>query len=135
MEKSEKELSTISERLMKSHKTVMVVEDLKSNFLLVKALLNPYFNIIWAMNGMEAIEKARTENVDLILMDVKMPVMGGLDATKGIREFDKQVPIIALTAYAFDSDREAAKEAGCSAFLAKPLKKQELFATISQVLD
>ena len=135
MEKNERELSTISEQLKESHKTVMVVEDLKSNFLLVKALLNPYFNIIWAMNGMEAIEKARNETVDLILMDVKMPIMGGLDATRNIRAFNQQIPIIALTAYAFDSDRQAAKEAGCSAFLSKPLKKQELFATISEVLD
>ena len=64
-------------------------------------------------------------------MDMKMPVMGGLEATRRIREFNAKFPIIALTANAFDSDKSSAIEAGCNAFLAKPLSKKQLLEIFS----
>ncbi len=64
-------------------------------------------------------------------MDLKMPVMGGLEATRKIREFNAEVPIVALTANAFDSDRVSAMDAGCNAFLAKPVKRKQLLDLFS----
>ena len=72
------------------------------------------------------MELAATHTFDAILMDMKMPVMGGVEATRRIREFDKDVLIIAVTANAFDSDRTEALAAGCNAFVTKPVKKREL---------
>lgn len=93
--------------------------------MLDKALLKEY-SIIRAINGVEAVSLAGKTRFDAILMDIKMPQMDGLEATRRIREFDREVPIVALTANAFDSDRENAIKAGCNAFLSKPFSKKEL---------
>lgn len=74
-------------------------------------------------NGAEAVDKVRNGKFSLVLMDMKMPVMGGLETTRKIREFDAEIPIVALAANAFD--------AGCNAFLAKPLKKSQLLGLFS----
>ena len=89
------------------------------------------YNLTRVKNGVEALEKLHNEQYDIILMDMKMPIMGGLEAVRKIREFDTKVPIIALTAYAFDSDRTSAMEAGCNAFLTKPLNKSQLLGLFS----
>lgn len=106
-------------------KAILVAEDIDSNYMLVKAILKT-FDLTRAKTGKEAVEMASRYRYDAILMDMKMPVMNGIDATRMIREFDKVTPIIAVTANAFDSDRVEALEAGCDAFVAKPLKKKEL---------
>ena len=111
-------------------KKVLVAEDNDSNYALVKHILKDY-NLTRAVNGVEAVEEARNGKFDLVLMDLKMPVMGGLEATRKIREFDTEIPIVALTANAFDSDRARALEAGCNAFLAKPVKKKQLLGLFS----
>jgi two-component system cell cycle response regulator DivK len=112
--------------------TILVAEDNDSNYLLVYAILKKYTTIIRAINGVEAVEKAKTGSADLILMDIKMPVMDGLDATTEIRKFNPEIPIIALTANAFDSDRERALGVGCNDFLTKPLRKSDLIAIIEK---
>lgn len=104
---------------------ILVAEDNDSNYMLVRHILKEY-DLVRAMNGAEAVENVRNGNFDFVLMDLKMPVMGGLEATRKIREFDSDIPIVALTANAFDSDRTGAIDAGCNAFLAKPVKKQQL---------
>lgn len=104
---------------------ILIAEDNDSNYLLVQQILKNY-DITRVLNGAEAVQAVRDGNFDLVLMDMKMPIMGGLEATRRIREFDPEMPIIALTANAFDSDRTLAMEAGCNAFLTKPLKKSEL---------
>lgn len=109
---------------------VLIAEDNDSNFSLVQHILFKY-NLTRVKNGVEALEKTRNERYDIILMDMKMPIMGGLEAVRKIREFDTKVPIIALTAYAFDSDRASAMEAGCTAFLTKPLNKSQLLGLFS----
>lgn len=106
-------------------RSILVAEDNDSNYLLVKAILKKC-ELTRACNGAEAVTLAAQNHYDAILMDIKMPVMDGLEATRRIREVDQGIPIIAITANAFDSDRVKALEAGCSAFISKPLKKTDL---------
>lgn len=119
-------LSDINKKAFK----VLIAEDNDSNFSLVQHILFKY-NLTRVKNGVEALEKIRNEQYDIILMDMKMPIMGGLEAVRKIREFNTKIPIIALTAYAFDSDRASAMEAGCNAFLTKPLNKSQLLELFS----
>ncbi|MEG1949261.1 MAG: response regulator [Odoribacter sp.] len=107
-----------SDRLQK---TILVAEDVESNFLLLKALLGKTYTMLHALNGQEAIDLFQSEKPDLILMDVKMPFMDGLEATRQIRQLSLTIPIIALTAFAFDQDRIRTLAAGCNDFLTKPL--------------
>ena len=109
---------------------ILIAEDNDSNYSLVKHILKEY-QITRVVNGVEAVEKVRDEEFDIVLMDMKMPIMGGLEATRKIRELNPIIPIIALTANAFDADRVSAMEAGCNAFLTKPLKKEELLELFS----
>ena len=119
-------LSGIDESDMK----ILVAEDNDSNYSLVRHILRDY-DLTRVDNGVDAVEKIRSEKFNLVLMDMKMPVMGGLEATRKIREFNADVPIVALTANAFDSDRASAIDAGCNAFLAKPLKRSQLLDLFS----
>lgn len=104
-------------------KTILVVEDNQYNYHLLEIILNPNYNVIHSKNGQEAVELVRKQPVDLILMDLKMPVMDGLTASREIRTFNTQIPIIALTAHAFKPDRDLAIQAGCNDYLVKPVKK------------
>ena len=113
-------------------KIILVAEDIPSNFLLLKALLRKYFNLVNAKNGSEAVEAVKNRHFDLILMDMKMPEMDGLEATAEIRKFNKDIPIIALTAHAFDADQRAALEAGCNEYLVKPIDKVKLIALLKK---
>ena len=112
---------------------ILIAEDNDSNYLLVKSILKDY-HLTRVENGVDAIRNVLDENYDMIIMDMKMPIMGGLEATKKIREFNSEIPIVALTANAFDSDRFSAIEAGCNAFLAKPVKKHQLLDLFSKNL-
>ncbi|WP_300700356.1 response regulator [Bacteroides sp.] len=109
---------------------VLIAEDNDSNYSLVRHMLKDY-NLTRVENGVDAVEKVRCEKFDLVLMDLKMPVMDGLEATRKIREFNVELPIIALTANVFDSDKTSALDAGCNAFLAKPIKKRKLLELFS----
>lgn len=119
-------LNAMDEKAMR----ILVAEDNESNYSLVRHILKGY-DLTHVLNGVEAVDKIRSEKFDLVLMDMKMPVMDGLEATRRIREFDTRIPIVALTANAFDSDRVSAIDAGCNAFLAKPLKKSQLLELFS----
>lgn len=104
---------------------ILVAEDSDSNFLLVRNILKDY-DLLRVTNGVEAVEEIRNGRFDFVLMDLKMPVMDGLEATRKIREFNSDIPIVALTANAFDTDRVSAMDAGCNAFLPKPVKRKQL---------
>ncbi len=104
---------------------ILIAEDNDSNYLLIKKLLKDN-QLTRAITGVEAIEKIKAQTFDIVFMDMRMPVMNGLEATSLIREFNQTTPIIALTANAFDSDRENALAAGCNHFMTKPVKKREL---------
>ena len=102
-------------------KKILVAEDTESNYLLLSIILRKEYEVYRAHDGQEAIEKFEGCRPDMILMDMKMPNLNGLDATKIIRELSPGIPIIALTANAYDSDRDKAFEAGCDDYMAKPI--------------
>ena len=115
-------------------KTILVAEDIDSNFKLVRFFLsNANTEIIRAANGKEAVQKFQSnKNIDLILMDIKMPVMDGYTAVKLIRETNNTIPIIAQTAYA--EDKEKAIDSGCSGFISKPFDKKSLLKVIHEFI-
>ena len=112
---------------------VLVAEDNESNFLLLKHILKG-FNIYHVTNGADAVIETQNKTYDIILMDIQMPILNGLDATSQIRKFNPSIPIIAVTANAYGADKDEALNAGCSAFITKPLNREELYKTISQQL-
>ena len=109
---------------------ILVAEDNDSNFLLVRNILKDY-DLLRVPNGVEAVEELRNGKFDFVLVYLKMLVMDGLVATRKIREFNSDIPIVALTANAFDTDRASAMDAGCNAFLPKPVKRKQLFELLS----
>ena len=110
---------------------ILVAEDDDSNFKLIKAIIGKKCDILWARNGEEivALFEENHEKAEAILMDIKMPVMNGLDATVLIRQKDKELPIIMQTAYAFTADREKASEV-----LVKPITLSALRTCLSRYL-
>ena len=121
-----------SEETKKVPKRVLVVQDIQRNFFLVSSILKNKCQLLHAPNGLEAVEIVRTQPVDLVLMDMKMPVMDGRTATSEIRKFNAEIPIIALTAHAFDADRVAALKAGCDDYLVKPINGAKLMQTLKE---
>ena len=115
-------------------KRILIAEDNDSNFILMTYILKKYYQFDRAKNGQEAIDMVEKGNYDLVLMDIKMPVMDGLEATKQIKEKLPDLPVIALTANAFDSDRQLAIEAGCDEFLPKPISSDVCIKTISKFI-
>ena len=113
-------------------KTILIAEDIQSNYQLVSALLRKRFNLVHAANGQEAIEILHKRHIDLLLMDMKMPVMDGLTATAEIRKFNAELPIIALTAHVFENDRLTAMDAGCNEYLVKPIDRAKLMAVLKK---
>ena len=113
-------------------KTILVAEDIQSNYLLVSKILQDKFNVLHAENGKAALEEVQKGTVDLVLMDMKMPVMNGLETTAEIRKFNTEIPIVALTAHAFDTDKIAAYEAGCSEYLVKPINRVTLIEVLNR---
>lgn len=116
------------------NKTILIAEDEESNFMLLKAILQRFKCIILhAKNGQEAISMVQNNaNIDLIFMDIKMPVKNGYEATKEIKATHPSIPVIALTAYAMRGDREKAYDSGCDEYLAKPLNKDQLIELVKQ---
>lgn len=115
-------------------KTILIAEDVESNYLLLRAFLGKLFKLVHAKNGLEVLDIYEQCNPDLILMDIKMPEMDGLDATRILRKRSVTTPIVALTAFAFESDKKEALEAGCNDFLTKPVAKEALFSTIHKYI-
>ena len=115
-------------------KTILVAEDEESNFELVRIVLQKRYNLLRARNGIEAVTLTEDEKPDLILMDIRMPDMNGLDATRIIKEVNHDTPVIALSAYAFDENIKEAKAAGCDEFLPKPFKVEDLIEIIQKYI-
>ena len=115
-------------------KTILVAEDNDSNYILMTYILKKAYQFLRAKNGQEAVEMADQGGIDLILMDMKMPVMDGVEATTKIKEKHPDLPIVALPANAFDSDRQMMMEAGCDEFLSKPVSGDKCLATIEQLI-
>ena len=115
--------------------TLLIAEDEESNYLLLKTILHKYCNLIRAKTGLEALALFKENEVDLILMDIKMPEMTGIESLKEIRKLSKDIPVIMQSAYVFDSDMEAAKEAGASGFITKPINLKVLKNTIACIIS
>lgn len=111
--------------------TFLIAEDEDSNYLLLKTILQKHANLIRAKTGKEALQLFKEKKVDLIMLDIKMPEMTGIEALKEIRKLSADIPIIMQSAYVFDSDMEAARAAGASDFITKPINLKILKSTIS----
>jgi PAS domain S-box-containing protein len=119
--------------------TVLIAEDEEVNYLYLETLLSNQFtgkyNLIHAINGKEAVEIcARNNKIDLVLMDIKMPVMNGYEAAEIINSQFPDLPIIVQTAYSKDSDKEFALQHGCADFISKPINKEKLLAMLNKYL-
>ena len=114
--------------------TILIAEDTDSNFDLLNAILGRKYRLVRARDGMEAVTMYDEVNPDLILMDIKMPNLDGLEATRIIRQLSAEVPIIAQSAYAYEHDRNAAEEAGCNDFISKPIAQDKLKEKIKKWL-
>ena len=115
-------------------KKILVAEDNDSNWMLMTYVLKRSYEFSRAKNGQEAVNMALSEPFDVVLMDLKMPVMDGLEATRQIKAKLPDLPIIALTANAFDSDRQMAFDAGCDDFLSKPVSADKCLQVIAKYI-
>lgn len=120
-----------------SNLDILIVEDVDINREYEKEMLNNFFSIICdtAINGQDALDKARVKRYDLILMDMRMPIMDGLEATREIRKFDKNTPIICMSANVYKEDKLSAKESGMNDFIEKPLSKKDIEDKLIKILN
>ena len=117
--------------------TILIVDDFEDTRLMMKLWLEKKgYRIVTAADGMEALMLAERESPDLIIMDLEMPKLNGLDATRRIREQEKMknVPIIAVSAYGAEQFREAALEAGCNEYISTPFVPDELAEVLNRFL-
>lgn len=113
---------------------VLIAEDSASNYMVLSRILKKHFNIVWALNGRDALDVVNKQKVDLVLMDIKMQEMDGITALKKIRRTHKKLPIIIQSAYAYDENRENAKKAGCTDFIEKPIHADILMDVIGKCM-
>jgi two-component system cell cycle response regulator DivK len=118
-------------------KTVLVVEDNELNMKLFHDLLEAHgYDIVQTRNGLEAIDLARTHRPDLILMDIQLPEVSGLEVTRRIKDDDdlRTIPVIAVTAFAMKGDEERIRQGGCEAYLSKPISVAKFIETVKAYL-
>ncbi len=117
-------------------KVILVVEDVDTNKIFFDAALRKTnAKILWAKDGKEAIDMYKENDIDLVLMDLQLPIMDGYTATREIKKIDSNIPIIAQTAHVMSGEREKCLEAGCDDYLAKPIRLQILMETLSKYLN
>ena len=116
---------------------ILIVEDSPQNMRLLEMVLrNKSYTLLKATDGEEALDMAMRERPDLIIMDIQLPKMNGLEVAKKLRETPafSHTPIIAITAYAMKGDKERVIESGCNAYLSKPINTRELPEMIAEML-
>jgi len=113
---------------------ILLAEDDEVSYLYLKEIMTGCgIELKWAQNGVQAVQICSDEkDLDLVLMDIKMPDMNGIEATKKIREIRPDLPVIAVTAFAKNEDRLTAISAGCNDFLSKPIKREDLMAVLAR---
>ncbi len=123
-------------RIKNEKQIILIVEDDETSFLFLEIVLRlEKLKMLHATSGQEAIEMCRNHpEIGLVLMDIKLPEMNGLEATRKIKAFRPDLPVVAQTAHTFSSDRQEALDAGCDNFIAKPIPKNELVKIIAQYL-
>ena len=118
-------------------KTVMIVEDNELNMKLFHDLLEAHgYDTVGTRNGIEALDLARKHHPDLILMDIQLPEVSGLEVTKWLKEDAdlRAIPVVAVTAFAMKGDEERIREGGCEAYIAKPISVSHFLDTIKRLL-
>ena len=115
-------------------KRVLIAEDNDSNYLLMTYILKNRYEFDRARNGQEAVDMVESYAPDLIIMDLKMPVINGIEVSRRIRKNHPDLPIIILTASAFESDREEAESIGCNELLTKPVSGQKCLEIINRLI-
>lgn len=118
-------------------KTVLIVEDNELNMKLFHDLLDAHgYRTVETRNGMEALDLARKHRPDLILMDIQLPEVSGLEVTKWLKEDDelRSIPVVAVTAFAMKGDEERIRAGGCEAYISKPISVSQFLATVKQFL-
>ena len=120
---------------MQNAPLILVAEDEDSNYELVRIVLAKRFRLLRAKNGIEAVTLCEEEHPDLVLMDIRMPDMNGLDATRIIKEVNRDIPVVALSAYAFDENIREARAAGCDEFMAKPFRVEDLLDLVNKYVE
>lgn len=117
-----------------SNKTILVAEDVAANYMLIEAVLSSTrATVIWAQNGKQAVEACQeNELIDLVLMDIRMPEMDGIDATREIKKIRANLPIIAQTAFSYNGEDKMIMEAGCIRVITKPISPDVLISTIRE---
>lgn len=118
-------------------KTVLVVEDNELNMKLFHDLLQAHgYSVLQTRDGMDALRLARQHRPDLILMDIQLPEVSGLEVTKWLKEDDdlRAIPVVAVTAFAMKGDEEKIREGGCEAYIAKPISVTSFMKTIREFL-
>lgn len=116
-------------------KTILIVEDERSSFLFLKAVLaKTNVKILWKTDGKDAVEICKNENIDLVLMDIHLPGINGFDATRQIKKMNKNLPVIAQTAYALIGEKEKCLNAGCDGYISKPIETLELLQIINKYI-
>ena len=118
-------------------KTVLIVEDNELNMKLFHDLLDAHgYRTLQTRNGMEALELAREHHPDLILMDIQLPEVSGLEVTKWLKEDDslREIPVVAVTAFAMKGDEERIREGGCEAYISKPISVLMFLDTVKQFI-
>ena len=114
---------------------ILIVDDNEDNRdVLARRLQRRGFDVTVAVGGREGVAQADSDEPDIVLMDMNMPILDGWEATRQIRETGSQIPVIALTAHAMTGDRERAIEAGCTEYHTKPVELDELLALIEKLL-
>ena len=118
-------------------KTILIAEDDLSSYKLLEGYLKPSSaNLLYAPNGVEAMTIfLSNQSIDLILLDIKMPLLNGIDTAKEIRKIDKKIPIIAQTAFAMVEDKENALAAGCNYYITKPISKHQLYEILKTIFS
>jgi len=116
---------------------VLIVEDDETNLIYLQLVLKDLnIELLKAVNGQDAVETfEQNQDIELILMDIRLPGMDGYEATSMIRKMNKDVVIIAQTAYAFSSDKDKAIESGCNDYVSKPIRREELLKKINHYLN
>lgn len=127
------DINTINENIDHAS-TILIAEDVLSNFLLLKKILEKDYHILHALDGQEAIDMFHKYSPDLILMDIKMPNLDGWEATHIIRQHSPNIPIIAQTAFAYDTDKEKAITFGFNDFITKPISISLLRQTLKKYI-
>ena len=113
-------------------KCILVVDDDDMNLMRTKRILGKEYNVLFASSGMEALKRLKTENVDLVLLDIEMPKMDGFETFERMKEFAAEIPVIFLTASGLENEVRSAIKLGAVNYLKKPFQPQELVKRVAR---